>query len=236
MKIKMLVFLLLWGGIELSAQTILQQFTAVSSGAGTVSDMDLPNETSKGSVLIAMPVLFSPDIRVLEVTDNAPGGGNTYKQVPGSVSSCSQKSLDIWYCENCKAGVTELKFHLSDHVKGSLNSFVEVSSMALASVLDGSGAQVSNKTGSGTGEQAGPSITTTAKDFVIARYFSDPPFPSGVKPAAWTYGKSYVYALNAPAGPYTPTMTGGKAGGEYCMSVAAFKTGTSPAGAKPGKN
>ncbi len=51
--------LVVLGGVELSAQTVLQQFVAVSSGAGTVSDMDLPQPTAKGSVLIAMPVQLS---------------------------------------------------------------------------------------------------------------------------------------------------------------------------------
>src|ERR1700690_1465124 len=121
MKQKFMILLLLCGGVELSAQTIVQQFVAVSSGAGTVSDMDLKQTAVKGSVLIAMPVLLSPDVKVLSVTDDAPDGGNTYKQIPGTISSCAKKSLDIWYCENCKPGVNELQFHLSDHVKASIN-------------------------------------------------------------------------------------------------------------------
>ncbi|MGB3579353.1 MAG: hypothetical protein WBA08_24650, partial [Candidatus Sulfotelmatobacter sp.] len=76
---KLLVFMLFCGGVELSAQTVVQQFVAVSAGAGTVSDMDLPKPSGKGSVLIAMPVLLSPGVKVLSVSDNAPDGGNTYK-------------------------------------------------------------------------------------------------------------------------------------------------------------
>ena len=78
-----------------------------------------------GSVLIAMPVQLSPDIKVISVTDNAPAGGNTYKQVVGATASCGKKSLEIWYCENCNPEVTELKFHLSGHVRASLNGFFE---------------------------------------------------------------------------------------------------------------
>lgn len=59
MKKQVLALLLLWVGVPVSAQTVLQQFTAVSSGAGTVSDMDLPQPTAKGSVLIATPVQLS---------------------------------------------------------------------------------------------------------------------------------------------------------------------------------
>ncbi len=81
MKKNLLLFLLLWAGVDLSAQTVLQQFTAVSSGAGTVSDMDLPQPTAKGSVLIAMPVQLSPDIKLISVTDNAPDGGNTINKL-----------------------------------------------------------------------------------------------------------------------------------------------------------
>src|ERR1700682_6277863 len=121
----LILLLLLWGGLQLSAQTIVQQFVAISTG-GEVSDMDLSQPTDKGSVLIAMPVLLSPGVKVLSVTDNAPDGGNTYKQVSGASSSCAKKSLDIWYCENCNPGVTELKFHLSDRVKASINAFLEV--------------------------------------------------------------------------------------------------------------
>jgi hypothetical protein len=202
----------------------VQQFAAISAGAGKVSDVDLPQPTLKGSVLITMPLQLSPGIKVLSVTDNAPDGGNTYKQVPGTSSSCAEKSLDIWYCENCHPGVTELKFHLSGDVKGSLNTFLEVSDMALASVLDGEGAHVSGGTATKAGLEAGPSIKTTAKDFIIARYFSDPPLPTGVTPAAWTRTTSYVYVPGGSPGTYQPTLTGGKAAGNFCMGIAAFKT------------
>lgn len=223
MKKKLLTLLLL-GGVELSAQTIVQQFTAVSSGAGEVSDMDLNKATGKGSVLIAMPELLSPGVTVLSVTDNAPAGGNTYKQISGASSSGGNGPVDIWYCENCKPGVTELKFHLSGHVRASINSFLEVLDMALSSVVDGSGAQVSNGTGTSGGLEVGPSITTTATDFIIARYSSTAPRPSGVTPAAWKYKTSYVYQLNAPPGAYQPTLTGGSAESRFCVSMAAFKT------------
>ena len=233
MKKKLLIVLLLWGGVELSAQTIVQQFAAVSSRPSPVSDMDLNEPTGKGSVLIAMPALLSPGVKVLSVTDNAPDGGNTYKQIPGAISSCAKKSLDIWYCENCKPGVTELKFHLSDRAKASINAFLEVSNIALSSVVDGSGAHVSDGTATSAGLEVGPSITTTATDFIIARYFPTAPLPTGVTPAAWTYTTSYVYVLNAPSGTYQPTLTGGKAAGSFCMSMAAFKTAASVASPQP---
>jgi len=55
-------------------------------------------------------------------------------------------------------------------VKSSINSFLEVSNLALSSVLDGEGAQVSNGTATSAGLLVGPKIATTATDFVIARY------------------------------------------------------------------
>ena len=233
MKKRLLILLLLCGGVELSAQTIVQQFAAVSAGAGTVSDMDLTTPTGEGSVLIAMPVLLSPGIKVLSVTDNAPAGGNTYKQVSAASSSCVNQSLDIWYCEKCNPGVTELKFHLSAHVRASINGFLEVSNLALSSVADGSGAHISGGTATSGGLEVGPSITTTAKDFIIARYYSSTPGPTGVTPASWTFKTSYVYMLNAPAGTYQPTLTGGRAGGSFCMGMAAFKTAASVVSAQP---
>jgi len=235
MKKKLLMLLLLWGGVELSAQTIVQQFTAISQG-NDISDMDLQEPTIEGSVLIAMPAPLTPGVKVLSVTDNAPDGGNTYKQVPGGISSCAKKSVDIWYCESCKSGVTELRFHLSDRSRGSINAFLEVSNMALSSILDGTGAQVSDGTATSAGMEAGPSMTTTAKDFIIARYFPTDPLPTGVAPALWTYTTSYVYALNAPPGTYQPTLTGGKAAGSFCMSMAAFKTAPSVASSRPKKH
>jgi hypothetical protein len=226
--------LLLWAGVEAPAQTVLQQFAAVSAGAGTVSDMDLPQPTVKGSVLIAMPMLLTPDVQVVSITDNAPAGGNTYKQVKGSTSSCAKQSLDIWYCENCNPDVTELKFHLSGHVRASINNFMEVSGLALSSVLDGIGAKVSDGTLTSEGSGAGPTLTTAAEDFVIAPYFSTPPLPTGVTPAAWTHHPSYVYVLKARPGTYQPTLTGGKPGKNFCMSMAAFKTApSSPASPPP---
>lgn len=226
-KTLFIFFLSLSLGAEARAQTILQQFSAVSSGAGTVSDMDLPEPTGKGSVLITMPLLLTPGVKVVSVTDNAPDGGNTYKQIPGTSSSCSDQALDIWYCENCNPGVTELKIHLSDHVRASINAFLEVSGLALSSVVDGSGAHLSDGTATSGGFEVGPDITTTAKDFIIARYFSTAPLPSGVTPVAWTHKPSYVYVLTGPSGKYQPTLTGAVPAGKFCMSMAAFKIGTS---------
>ncbi len=220
---KIFLLLFLAGAAHLCAQTIVQQFAAVSAGAGQVSDMDLVQPTEKGSVLIAMPQLLSPDVKVLSVTDNAPDGGNTYKQVKGASASCSSKPVEIWYCENCNPGVTELKFHLSGHVRGSINTFLEISGMALSSVLDGSGAHVSDATATKGGLEPGPSIVTTGTDFIIAR-FSSSPLPTGVTPATWTYKPTYVYALSQPPGTHQPTLTGATPGIAFCMSVAAFKT------------
>jgi hypothetical protein len=226
MKEKLLVLLVLVGGVELSAQTIVQQFAALSSGAGDVSDMDLNAPTGEGHVLIAMPEQLSPGVKVVSVTDNAPGGGNTYKQVRDASSSCPSRLLDIWYCENCKAGVTELKFHLSGGVKASINGFLELANMATSSVLDGSGVHLSDATVSGDGLEVGPRITTTATDFIVARYPISVPGPTaqGVTPATWKFTTSYVYELNAPSGTYQPTLTGARAAAQYCMSLAAFKT------------
>jgi hypothetical protein len=185
--------------------------------------MDLPEPTAKGSALIAMPLLLTPGVKVVSVTDNAPDGGNTYKQIPGTISSCAQQTQDIWYCENCKPGVTELKFHLSDHVRASINTFLEVSGLALSSVVDGSGVALSDRKATSAGLEVGPSITTKVNDFIIARYFSDAPLPTGVTPAVWAYATSYVYALNAPSGTHQPTLTGAKPDSNYCISMAAFK-------------
>src|SRR5271155_1462655 len=171
MKEKFLVLLLLCGGVELSAQTIIQQFAAVSAGARTVSDLDI-TPTSKGSTLIAMPGQLVPGIKVLKVTDNAPDGPNTYKQVTGASASCPEGPIEIWYCENCNPGVTELQFHLSSHTRASINSFLEVSGLAPSSVLDGSGVQVSDGKATSAGLAVGPKITTAATDFIVARFFS----------------------------------------------------------------
>jgi hypothetical protein len=237
MKKNLLVFLLLWGGVELSAQTVLQQFASISKEAGMVADIDLPQPTSKGSVLIAMPLLLIPDpavdVKVVSVTDNAPAGGNTYKQVPGSVSSCTKQSVDIWYCENCNPDVTELKFHLSGHVGVTIDAFLEVSGLALSSVIDGRGVHISDGLATSGGLEVAPSITTTARDFIVARYFSTPPLPSGVTPAAWKYTTSFVYLPNGAPGTYQPTLTGGKAASDFCMSMAAFRVASASAVSPP---
>ncbi len=229
MKKRFLVLLLLCAGVKLSAQTIVQQFAAISAGDGTVSDMDL-EPTIEGSTLIGMPLELTPGVTVLSVTDNAPAGGNTYKRASGARASCPQGLLDIWYCENCNPGVTELKFHLSGNVRASLNSFLEVSNLSPSSLLDGDGEQLSNGIANSEGQEVGPKITTTATDFIVARFFSTAPYPTGVTPAPWAFKPSYAYVLNAPAGTYQPTLTGGKAGNSFCMSVAAFKIAGSAKG------
>ncbi|HUB02578.1 MAG TPA: hypothetical protein VL983_07825 [Terriglobales bacterium] len=232
MKNLLITFILCGAGTGLSAQTILQQFAAISAGSGTVSDMDLPNPTAEGSVIIASPMQLSPDVKLESITDNAPGGGNTYKPVPGAMSFCAKKALEIWYCENCKGGVTELKFHLTGHVRASINGFMEVSGLAVPAKLDGNGVSLNDGVATSAGSFVGPNLKTSAKDFVIARYFVDPPIPTGVTPAAWTYKSTYVYGLNLAPGSYQPTLTGGKANGSFCMSMAAFKVADSAPAAK----
>jgi hypothetical protein len=232
MKKSFFLLLLLWAGIQLSAQTIVQQFVSVGS-ASQVIDMDTPLPSTEGNTLIAMPGPLSPGVSVLSVTDNSPNGGNKYTNVPGSVSSCDKKPLSIWYCENCKGGVTELKYHLSDFSKGAINTFLEVADLAPDSVLDGEGKTVSDGTATSAGLEAGPSIATTATDFVIARFSSAAPIPKAVTPAGWTYKTSYLYFVNAPSGTYQPTLTGAPPAGNYCMSMAAFKTAAHSAQSKP---
>jgi len=222
MKKQFLLLLLLCGGVELSAQTVVQQFAAISAGEATTSDMDL-EPTAKGSTLIGMPLELTSGVKVLSVTDNAPAGGNTYKLASGARSSCPEGLLDIWYCENCNPGVSELQFHLSSHTKASLNSFLEVSNLTSTSVLDGDGEQLSSGIANSGGQEVGPKITTTATDFIVARFFSTAPYPTGVTPAPWVFKPSYAYILKAPPGTYQPILTGGKAGDTFCMSVAAFK-------------
>jgi hypothetical protein len=228
---KLLILLFLFGGFELQAQTIVQEIFNVG-GASHVSDMDVPKPTSPGSTLIAMPGPMSAGVKVMSITDNAPAGSNLYKQVPGAASSCGKESLDIWYCEKCNPGVTELKYHFSGHVM-SVNTFLEVANLALISPVDGAGVNVTDGTGSNDGVESGPAIKTTATDFIIARYASAVA-PSAVTPAPWTLKSTYVYAVNAPTGTHQPTLTGGGSAGSFCMSVAAFKTaapgGTAQAG------
>lgn len=220
---KALIVLTVLCAARVFAQTVVQEFVAVSSGAKTVSDMDLKAPTAEGSTLIAMPFEFTPGIKVLSVTDNAPAGGNTYKEVPGSLASCGGALLDIWYCEKCNPGVTELKFHLSSHVQMSLNGFMEVSGLALSSVLDGEGVHVNDGSRAKDGSEVGPKVRTSANDFIIARYQSSPePRPTAAA-APWVFKPSYAYLLNATPGTYEPTLTG-EGTGKYCMGVAAFKS------------
>jgi hypothetical protein len=226
-----LIVLTILCAAQVSAQTVVQQFVAISRGAGTVSDMDL-EPTAEGSTLIAMPFEFTPGIKVLSVTDNAPSGANTYKEVPGSVASCAGAFLGIWYCEKCNAGVTELKFHLSGHVVASLNAFLEVSGLQSSSMLDGEGVHVTDGTRTSAGLEVGPKIKTSANDFIVARFSSAMPLPTAVS-APWYFKPSYVYQLNASPGTYEPTLSGKGTGGNYCMGVAAFKAAAASTPAPP---
>jgi hypothetical protein len=228
MKAKLLVFLLLLGGVELRGQTIVQQFVSLTRAQTLQPHIDI-SPTRAGSLIIVMPGPLSSDIKVVSVTDNATAGDKTYKQVDGAASSSTgmNSALDIWYCEKCKGGATEIKINLSAPAKGSMNAFLEVANMASSSALDGSGVNLTNGTGSSAGLEVGPSLTTTATDFIIARYVSTFTSPTGVTPAAWTYKSTYVYIPKAPAGTYQPTLTGASPAASFCMSMAAFKIAAS---------
>lgn len=225
---KLLIFLLLSGGVGLSAQTIVQQFVSLTRAEALQPHIDI-SPTRTGSLIIVMPGPLSSGIKVVSVEDNATAGSSTYKQVPGAASSSSgmNAALDIWYCENCKPGATEIKINLSAPTRGSINAFLEVSHMTSSSALDGSGVYLTDGTGTSAGLEVGPSITTTATDFIVARYASTFTSPTGVTPAAWTYKSTYVYVPKGPAGTYQPTLTGASPAGSFCMSMAAFKIAAS---------
>jgi hypothetical protein len=125
--------------------------------------------------------------------------------------------------------VTEIKFHLSGNIQATIDAFLEISGLATTSVLDGDGAHVTDGTAASDGSEVGPTLTTTAKDFIIARFFSTPPLPTAATSAAWQYNKSYVYQPEAAPGKYQPTLTGAKAGSNFCVSMAAFKIAPPPA-------
>src|SRR5271163_1680871 len=225
MKMRLLTLFLLCAALQAPAQTIVQQFFAIGSMPAPTADMDLPKPTIQGNFLLAMPGPTSNGVKVLSVTDNAPAGSNTYKQVPGAAAACGKtQTLDIWYCENCNGDVTELKFHLSGNARASINVFLELADMPQSSILDGSGANVSDGTRSSAGLEVGPTLKTTGTDFVVARYTTANPLPTGVTPSPWMYKTTHVYQLNAPAGKYQPTLTGAGTAGTFCMSMAAFKT------------
>jgi hypothetical protein len=219
MKKKLLILSLLLGGAGLCAQTIVQQSTILSQGSAGLSLIELEKPTGKGNILIAMSTVLSPGISVVSVTDD---GGNVYKKIEGASASCANKLVDIWYCEKCKAGVTEVKFNMSQPSM-IVNSFLEVSDLAASSPVDGS-AHVSDGTATGVGQEVGGSIRTTAKDFILALYFPTAPRPTGVTPSAWTFNPSYVFVKSAAPGTYQPTLTGAKPSGPFCMGMAAFKT------------
>lgn len=227
---KLLLLSLLWGGVGLAAQTIVQQSTILSQGSAGLSLIELEKPTAKGDVLIAMSTVLSPGNAVLSVTDDAPGGSNVYKKIEGASASCATKPVDIWYCEKCKGGVSEVKFNMSN-ASMIVNSFLEVSDLATSAALDGS-AHVSDGTATGAGQEAGGSIKTTARDFIIALYFPTAPRPTGVTPVAWTFNPSYVYVKSGAPGTYQPTLTGAKPSGQYCMGMAAFKAAAGSAASK----
>jgi len=232
---KLLILLLLGVGTGVSAQTIVQQFVSIGS-AGQVVDLDLPKPSAKGSMIIAMPTPLSAGVKVVSVTDNAPAGGNIYRQVTGATASAGGKDLEIWYCENCNPDATELKFHLSDFAKGSIDTVLEVAGLEHYAALDGDGAHVSDGVATSDGSEIGPSIKTTANDFVIARYTATAMnHPTGVTPAAWTYQTTHIFVPNGPPGTYQPTLTGGKAGNSFAMGIAAFKVAKDAAPAADAK-
>ena len=100
-------------------------------------------------------------------------------------SSCPNKPIDIWYCENCKPGVTELKFHLSGGVKASINGVVRLSNLPSSSVIDGSSVDLNDGTVSSGGLEVGPQITTTATDCIVARYSYKRPRPWSGRSNSW---------------------------------------------------
>ncbi len=220
---RLFALLVIWTAVYAPAQTVVQKFVALSRGSGTTSDLDLAQPTAQGSLLIAMPLLLTPDVKIVSVTDNAPNGGNTYKQVTGASSSCQKQALDIWYCENCAGGAIELKFHHSAPVRASMNAFIEVSGAALSSVLDGMGVHINDGSATNDGSLVGPKISTTSKDFIVARYFATPSLPVGVTPSNWIQTPAFAYGVDLPADTYQPKLTGAPASANFCMSVAAFK-------------
>ena len=200
-----------------SAATAASSPVSLTISATTSSHLILVLVTGPGS-----------SATVTSITDNATGGSNSYHQVTsarGSVASTENSFSDLWYAENINPGATSITVTSSGASFILVEAF-EFSGMVTSGSPDGSGANVSNATASGT-SALGASLTTSTSDVLYCG--GDLSGLSAVS-SGWTIDGDGdgAYMLNSVVGTLQPTFTV-TSGTPYEASCAAFKVASSMA-------
>ncbi len=184
--------------------------------------------THDGSLLV-VAIETDAGTTATAVTDNAPGGPNTYIKIPNSHSSHTNMNLgvELWYAANVKAGATTLAVTIPK-IYGTV--IWEVAGLRANDPVDGPATTLNDQPDSTT--PLGAAITTTATgDFVVSVVIVANAITNLTTGSAFTNDKkihangwAHLTADDAPAGTYQAQWDQPTTGGS-CASSAAFFAG-----------
>jgi len=111
----LLAILLAWmaTGKASATYSVNHHTTAEVSTSTNTLTVTIPSTTGN---LIAVPAVinFSATVKIASITDNAPGGSNTYTNSNLYTADTNDGSgVDLWYALNAKTGVTSITITLT---------------------------------------------------------------------------------------------------------------------------
>jgi hypothetical protein len=212
--------------------TVIQHKVNDSIVAGSTISVTVTS-TTIGNLLVVGVAHINNAVTVASVSDNASGGSNTYVQAAGAAAVISTggnpAATDLWYVLNAtNGGATTVTVTLS--ASDAYRAIWVWEAHPTTTVVFDAAAHADNQTGSGT-DNAGASVTTTAKGFIVSL---DAPLNSVVAnpKAGNNFTSGGDIAANGPAGAslistasgtYQAVWTDSASGDKYCSSTAAFK-------------
>ncbi len=194
------------------------------------------NGVTPGDAIVGSVVITSSSIAIANVTDNAPGGSDSYILVNATSSVSNNSSAASFYALNVKGGNRTVTIAFSTSTPGWSDVVItEVSGVAAVNALDGNSVHVLSDTGffpSGT-----PITTTAGSDYIYGALVSSYEASgcnscTAVSPFTTRISNANGYAtedqIQANAGSTEAQFTTTTGYYTYYLYTLAFKEGAPP--------
>jgi hypothetical protein len=191
---------------------------------GGITSLTIPATTS--GHLIAIAMMFNGTTSVATVSDNAPGGSNTYVSA-GARSALGTWSTEIWYAVNSKPGATVVTPTFASSASSVQIAVWEVSGLS-ALAPDVTNIASGNLTLSDT---PGPAVTTTqVGDFILSVLLASTASLSAISSGneftndfrTFGNGWAHITSTSATAGTHQASWFTSAPSGIYVASTVAF--------------
>lgn len=213
--------------------------------AGGTFLLRLPDVTAAGNAIV-LGVTMKPSgggctTVAGDITDDAPGGSNTWTAGPSGSNSTNNQFAFIFYALNVKAGTRLITISVghcgTNYSRAIQATAIEVYNIATASAADGSSCNSGN---AGTAVTTGSFTPGTSGDFIFAHVLRTNAQPNVA--ASWAAGSGFTlssadrldgsateYGVQSVAGAINPAFTMGDAA-NWVSCGLALKAGVSGSG------